>query len=512
MIRKTVYLLLFWVAFVPIGSAQTIQWLIKPNYDTISHLNNFIFKCKTQGCVQLVDARGQNLLSTLADSVTCYCENRALILDKSGNGFKIRGIVNESGAFTKVEEDFFVNQYSYFSEGLVSVENASGKAGYLDGNGVLVIPCQYRVARPFIKGWASVEPAKRQKRTVYINQQRQTLKIPDFHNGKVVMGSSFNSSGEALVAYYDNDNAVIDTKGNVVRKYDRKEHVTPVRLFDFAFDESGKNSIPDAALEISFDTEPFPFLSNQLMGYKNADRIVAPPQFSQAGRFANGCAIICKDNKFGIVKIVEGAFYGAFEGEDLLVAEGKKAPAYTYSLAIPKSLNPDVLQVMFDTGDGNMQSVNLQGDKYTFIPSIDNSTNVCVMKMQVMSEGLLLWVDSIMKNVMNVSLDISLPEAVSERANEQDELRIRSVITNNSNSSVTVSGSFSVNFAKDSKNKIGQKKTFWSKIAPKSKSEVFVDLNVVEEESTKVSVSVKVNQKSIGTKSAIIQLKPFYPF
>ena len=237
---------------------------------------------------------------------------------------------------------------------------------------------------------------------------------------------------------------------------------------------------------------------------------MVPPHFSQAGRFANGCAIICQNDKFGIVKLAEGAFSGSFDGEDLLVAAGKQAPTYIYSLVIPKSLNPDALQIMFDTGDGNMQSINLQDNKYEFTPFIDNNTDVCVMKMQVLSDGLLLWTDSLEKSVKNVSLDISLPIALSERANERDELRIQSVITNNSNLTVIVTGAFYANFGKGSKNKIGQKKTFKGKIAPKSKLEVFVDLNVVEEETTRVSVSVKVDQKSIGSKSAVIQLKPFY--
>ena len=510
MVRKLFYLFLVWAVFVPIGSAQTIQWLVKPNYDAISYLNGSIFKCKVGNHVQLVNIKGQELLTPTADSITNYKENLALVLDKSGNKFKIRGIIDESGIFTQVNEDLFVNNYSYYSEGLVSVVNVSGKAGYLDGKGNLVIPCQYRIARPFIKGWASVEPAKRQKQTIYIDQQRQTLKISDFHNGKVVMGSSFNSSGEALVAYYDNDNAVINTKGKVIRKYNRIDDVTPIRPYDFAFDESGKSSIPNPSPEISFDTEISPFSFGQLMGYKKADIIVAPPQFSQAGQFANGCAIICQNDKFGIVKRAEGTFSGTFEGEDLLVTEGKQKPTYTYTLVIPESLNPNALEVMFDTGDGRMQTVNHKDNKYEFIPSIDNDADICVMKMQVMSDGLLLWTDSREISVMNVSLDISAPEAISERANEHDELQIKSVITNNSDSQVIVSGFFYANFAKDSKNKFGQKKTFWYKIAPNSQREVFVDLIVVEEETAKVFVSVKVNQKPFGVKSAVIQLKPFY--
>lgn len=510
MVRKLFYLLLFCAVFVPIGSAQTIQWLVKPNYDNISYLNGSVFKCKVGNHVQLVNIKGRELLTPAADSVTNYSENLALVLDKFDTKLKIRGIIDESGIFTLVNEELFVNKYSYYSEGLISVVNASGKAGYLDGKGNLVIPCQYRIARPFIKGWASVEPAKRQKQTIYIDHQRQTLKISDFHNGKVVMGSSFNSSGEALVAYYDNDNAVINTSGKVIRKYNRTEHFTPIRPYDFAFDESGKKHVPVSSPEISFDTEFSPFSSGQLMGYKKADIVVVPPQFSQAGQFANGCAIVCQNDKYGIVKLAEGSFSGTFEGEDLLVTEGKQAPTYTYTLVTPGSLNPNALEVMFDIGDGQMQTVNLKNNRYEFTPFVDDNANVCVMKMQVLSDGLLLWTDSLEKNVTNVSLDISLPIALSERANEQDELRIQSVITNNSDLPVLVSGFFYANFAKDSKNKFGQKKTFWHKVAPKCQYEVFTDMIVVEEENLKVFVSVKANKKTFDTKSAVIQLKPFY--
>ena len=81
MIRKTLFLLLFWTFFVPIGSAQTIQWVVKPKYDTICHLNGCVFKCKTGDRVQLVNAKGRELLTPIADSVTNYSGNRALVLD-----------------------------------------------------------------------------------------------------------------------------------------------------------------------------------------------------------------------------------------------------------------------------------------------------------------------------------------------------------------------------------------------------------------------------------------------
>lgn len=509
MLRKTIILLLLWAAIVPIGFAQTINWLVQPKYDSITYLSESLYKCKLGKKIQLVNAKGRELLVPAADSVTNYCENYAIVLDKEGNKHKIRGVIDESGLLTKVKGDYYTNNYSFFSGGFVSVVGQSGKAGYLDNNGNLAVPCQYRVARPFIQGWASVEPAKRKQQTLYIDSKGNSLKIKGFHDGKVVMGSSFNASGEALVTYYDNDNAVINTKGEVVRNYVRKENVVPIRSYDFSFDESEKNNIPISSIEIAFDAEPTPFLSGQLLGYKTADRIVALPQFSKAERFAGGSAIVCLNGKYGIVKLLDGSFSGEFIGEDLIVSKGKQAPNYTYNLVVPESMGSESLQVKFDIGDGIFHTVSMTNGKYEFTPAVGES-DVCQMRMEVLSEGLLLWADSLEKNVTNASLDISAPEAISERANERDELRISSIITNNSDSEVIVSGAFSAKFADGSNNKFGNKKSFWYKLAPNSQREIFADLIVVEEETVKMYISVTVNQKPYGTRSTVMQLKPFY--
>lgn len=508
---KKALLLLFGIALAITASAQTIQWLVKPTYDSICHLSGSVFMCKEKNKVQLINTHGQKLLAHPADSVTHVKDGQALVLDKTSNKLKIRGIINEEGGFTQVNGEYFANQYSYFSEKLISVAGLSGKMGYLNDKGTLSIPCQYRIARPFIKGWASVEPAKRKKQTIYIDKHRNTLKINAFHNNKVIMGSSFNASGEALIAYYDGDNAVINTQGKVVKKYNRKENIIPIRTYDFAFDESGQNLHPDLFFKPPFDPEISVFSSQGVSGHKKGVSIVTPPQFDWAGQFANGCAIVRQNNKYGIVKLVEGRFSGSFEGEDLLVVKGKEPPTYTYTLEIPDSYSLYDIRVMFDTGDGNMQPVTMHGNTYEFTPFVEQDAEFCVMRMKVMHDGLLLWADSLEKSVMNIGLNISQPIALSEKANEQDSLQVKSVITNNSKSSVFVEGSFSITFAKGSANKVGQK-DFKGKIAPKGKLEVFAHLYIQETETAKVTVTVKVNKRTVGSKSANILVKPFYQY
>lgn len=508
---KKAILLLLGIALAITAPAQTIQWLVKPEYDSICQLSSSVFMCKKNDKVQLINTHGKELLAPPADSVTHFKEGLALVLDKASDKLKIRGIINEDGGFTQVNGDYFANQYSYFSEKLVSVMGLSGKMGYLNDKGILSIPCQYRFARPFLKGWASVEPAKRRKQTIYIDNHNNTLKINNFHHNQVIMGSSFNSSGEALVAYYGNDNAVINTQGKVVKEYNRREGVIPIRTYDFAFDESGQNLNPDLIFNPSFDPEISVCSSGKVFGHKKGVSIVTPPQFEWAGPFANGCAIIRQNNKYGIVKLIEGHFTGRFEGDDLLVVKGKTPPTYSYTLEIPKSLSLSDMQVMFDTGDGNMQPITMHGNTYEFTPIVEKDAEFCMMRMKVMNDGLLLWADSLEKSVMSIGLDISQPIALSEKANEQDSIQVRSVITNNSKSSVFVEGSFSITFAKGSANKVGQK-DFKGKIAPRGKLEVFANLYVQETETAKVTVTVKVNKRIVGSKSANILVKPFYQY
>ncbi len=511
MVKKILFLLLSAVSALT-AQSQSIQWLVKPNFDDISHLSNSIFKCKKNGKVQLVDNNGQSLLALPVDSVTNFNEGFALVLTKTSNGFKISEIVDASGRLTHVNEIYRANQYSFFSERLVSVTAPSGKSGYLDAKGNLAIPCQYRIARPFIKGWASVEPNKDQKQTIYIDRQCNTLKIKNFHHGKVIMGSSFNEFGEALVAFYDNDNAIIDTQGKIVRNYERKGNKAPIRARDFAFDENNGIQEKKALHGITYNSEILPFAKGSLFGYRIGEHIVAPPQFDFAGQFADGCAIIRNSEGFGIIKLTNGDFSGSFEGDDLFATQARKMPTYVYTLTIPQNLKLADLQVMFDTGDGNLRVVEMRDNTYSFTPFVDKDATFCLMRMQVMYDGLLVWADSLEKSVLNIS--ISSPMALSEKADEHDILRIQSEITNNSKLPIVVSGSFVVAFAKGSANKVDESQTKPFKnisIAPKSKLKVFASIHVENEETAKATVTVKSEQKTIGTRSANILFKPFYP-
>ena len=203
MCKKTLCLLILMAGFVASVGASTVKWLISPKYDAIYYFSETLFKCKIDGKTQLVDLKGQTLLPRAADSITDLSEGIALVLEKTNNHYKVVGFVKEANhSYLSINGNYYAGMYSFFSEGLISVADANTDLfGYLNDKGEMLpqeaLHFNYLKARPFIKGWASVEPANKNQTTIYINKQGKNMNLNGFHRGKVVLGSSFNASGEA---------------------------------------------------------------------------------------------------------------------------------------------------------------------------------------------------------------------------------------------------------------------------------------------------------------------------
>lgn len=509
MCKKSVLLLALMVTSMMPVNAETVKWLIKPEYDNISYFSETVFKCKKDGKCQLIGMDGKELLPDAVDSVTCFSEGYALALDKVGERYKVRGFLSEAGQkFHSCNHDYYTGDYPFFSEGLLPVaETPDGLYGYIDVNGRVVVPFKYRKARPFIQGWASVEP--KQRRTVYIDRFGNILDISGFHHGEVVMGSNFNSSGHALIAYYGHEYAIINTKGDVLEKYERKGSKTPVRLYDFTFDENGDDYEPSSRVMPSYNGRFSVFFENGLCGYASGDKHIVPAQFTQAGLFANDCAIAAKGGNYGVLSLVKGDFSASLKEDSDKDRKSNEPAKYTYTIQMPSGVAQQA-EVWFDAGDSNLRKVSLQKGSYTFTPLIEKDVREFTVRAQVLVDGLLLWNDEVTEGVSNVQLNIEPPFAVSEFANDKDIFTVKTIVTNESDSEASVSAYFMVKFAEGSKNSIASKVYSSAKIPAGEQKEFSVDLIVEETENVKVTVSISANKIRQGYKSSIIVVKPIY--
>lgn len=139
---------------------QTMEWHIKDDYVDIKYIGHDLFKVmNSNGKWGVINEYGETTVDIQYDSITSFVENRALLLDITGQFLK--GIINEDGRIVKSfnNKEILAN-FQYFSEGMLAYGVVAGKYyqfGYLDLNGNTRIQPRFFWAAPFNKGKAVVQ-------------------------------------------------------------------------------------------------------------------------------------------------------------------------------------------------------------------------------------------------------------------------------------------------------------------------------------------------------------------
>lgn len=511
--KKLSVLIIVLLSFIVLPSTAGIpKWVVKPQYDTICYYSSNLFKCMKDGKMQLINKSGKTLLPEAADSITDFSEGYALVLDRENTKLKIKGFVTEK-YFIAIENGYYATYYSHFSEGCLVVADQTEKLGYLNSNGVPIIECQYQKARPVLQGWASVVDVK--GKTLYIDRNGNFLTIQGFLFGDLSQGTSFNERGEALICHTNkngqSDYAIINTSGKVIRKYS-KTSGNPVRDYDFAFNEKNIGFEPQHNEKPAFDSSIAVFSSDGLFGYGNTTEAIIPAQFSYAGQFSEGCAIVGHQGKYGIITLTEGDFSIAFDSQDITFLAGKPK-VLQFTLNLPDGIYASDLQIRLDKGSGYLMPIILENNGYSFVPVLEKKAKSCTIRIEANMDGLRVWEKKIFFNVnrKDKMFEIGIPTKTSEYADTNDLLMVKSFVTNLTDAPAKISVVFSVpsSFGEGTKNRIISDLTLVETLAPKEKKEYSVSFHVENLETVKLTLTVKTEHSSVGSKSADIVLKPY---
>lgn len=169
--KKITIALLAILCVIP-SFSQTMEWHIKDNYVDIKYMGNNLFKVKNSGGKWgVINEYGETTVEIQYDSITPIVENRALLLDNTGQF--LNGIINEKGQLLKSfpGNEIYVS-FPYFNEGMLAYGVYAGGYdlfGYLDINGNITIEPQYYWAAPFNDGKAVIQ-YKRTKNYGLINK------------------------------------------------------------------------------------------------------------------------------------------------------------------------------------------------------------------------------------------------------------------------------------------------------------------------------------------------------
>lgn len=466
---------LAWLCLLPMMAFPSWQkWLIRPEYDWIGYYSEEVFKCVKDGKVQLYDMEGHALLPSSADSVTDYSDGYALVLAKEKRGYRITGTFSEKDlVFCAIDKPYYTERFTYCSEDFISVADAKGKQGYIDTKGYPIIRCQFREARPYRKGWASV--SLKEGEAHYIDAYGNTLPI----KVKVTDATSFNEQGEALISNYQKL-LIINTSGEIVRKYTMKngQDDFPVRAYDYVYDEDWMHFEP------SHNRQPNPDSRYQWRR---------------------------EDWHWGIIVIQEGIFNAILEPKSLTIVPGQNVPKMTYTLVLPSGFGKNY-SLYFDDGNGVERLVTPIDNRYTFAPTVSRNAKSVTIRSRLMSDGLLQWQDEkiVPLQVKETRIEVGQPYCTSQYADANDNQRVRAVVTNQSEFPVEVSTSIEAELSSGSENRVVSKSEPSQMLEPGEKLECALTFKVMDEERVRVVLSVMHEGKLWKRSESTIILRPFY--
>ncbi len=518
--KKRITIVVALMLFAVLGYAQTVKWLVVPQYDSITHYSDNIFKCIDQnGRIQLLDWNGKSLgIPEDADAITDYSDGYAIVLQ----GDRILGILTEANRqYQRLDGDYYATKYSFFSEGYIAVAKGSveGKQGYLDAKGKPVLEFKYMETMPVHKGWAlvvengkdKVKPRRYKRSDDWSGDGMSTLKKGDREG--ITWATTFNKDGKALVKIKGGEYVEIDTNFDRIQNNVNENKNENKQLFVNNYDYSYK---PAGSQEVKSDHNTQPDKNNDCSvydkdgkkGYKTSDGVFVPAQFSDAKDFYARRAIVSMGNGYGIIEWLDGKFKPSWPEESVRVYEyAKKVELLQFALTAPASLESNKLKLEFDKGDGHfVECKELRCDNFKLADRVISSkSSECTLHAKVTySENnlpdLLLWEEEskpIKIDYINISL--SVPSVTSEYADENDNQTVKADVTNTSNVAVTVSVKLTVG---------GKTVPFKGKLSPKQ-SKTLTSTVKVDEDNKQVQavISAEVDGHDCGSRSARVTLK-----
>ena len=518
--KKRITILVTFILCCVYSHAQTVRWMVAPEYASITHFSEDIFKCiDKNGNLQLLDWNGQSLLpkdiADRADKVTEYSDGYAVVMQ----GDKILGFLPEAKPhiFKSVIGDYYATKYSFFSEGYIAVAQGSdeGKQGYLDSNGNLVLKCQYVEAMPVRQGWAAVTENGKDPKTLPRRYKRSddwsAKGMPALVTGEsFVWVTSFNEDGYALAKVKGGKYIVFDTKftskkNNVNENKDENKRRF-VNAYDYSYKPEGSDELVPPVNGSPIRNEDYiTYDQGGKMGFRTSKESVVPTQFNEAQDFYANRAIVSMGGNYGIIELLGGEFVSHWSNEKVRVYElANKVESILFELNTPASLESSKIKLELDKGDGRYVDCNGLTCNFTVADQVVNRKNrkselkVRATYCENGYPNLVLWEGTHDINISYISISLSNPVTTSEYADENDNQTVKAVVTNTSDVAVTVSVKLTVD---------GKPVLFKGELSPKQSKTMTATIKVDEDKQVQATISAEVDGHNCGSKPAYVSLK-----
>lgn len=400
MMKKGVFLFFLFLCIVPFkADAESAKWAISPRYSNVIDYGKGLYKVKSGDKFGILDKNGREVVPITADSITNPSEGYSLILKAEDEKLRLTAIMNVYGMLTKVSEAWYVDEFAFFSEGLLPVCTKKGKYGFIDVNGKVCIDFDYGSVHPFCEGMAAVSKgkglagsvmkffgSKKKEKVFYINKNGNVLDLAS-DIGDVYLATSFRD-GEALVINMKDKRFMINKEGKVMRM----ESATSTLDFNEKYALRKKGELGSVNVESSNGNGPKPYKEDGYYGYRYNGQVVLPPQFIYGEPFNDGYAIAIAPTGYGLLQLVNADIQHRWENGTEEVAD-KDMKSVRWLMTVPNEWSNGTFE-MFCKSDNGVET-KAQGEKvggsWSFSFIVPSGNNVYRLVGKDSNGELTLW-------------------------------------------------------------------------------------------------------------------------
>ncbi len=181
------------LALATTAAAYTVEWAILPQDMRLHFLRPgyYIFTYNDEPLSGIFNANGELIFSSTGDNYPAYLGDDItyLVTDRNA-GHEIIGLLNRQQQLVRVPPGLFMKG-DYFTDGdIISVQDKSGRVGYMDLNGKMVVNCQFLDGKPFRDGFALVTDYDGTMKYIHKDWDK-THKALKISGGEITQGKQF---------------------------------------------------------------------------------------------------------------------------------------------------------------------------------------------------------------------------------------------------------------------------------------------------------------------------------
>ena len=391
------------------ATAQTVTWQLPPtaDYKEMVRFGPQLYQVTSNdGKVGLIRPDGTVVVPAKADNIGHFYEGMALVtLDESTSRHQILGVLTEGGAYIPFKEKYYtLSGQEFYSDGLLSAENAKGKKGYIDMSGmpICLFDRDYYRIKPFTDGYAAISDKGTTFYLINKNGRRQNLMLPSTGTGHKLLKVYNPVQGKALAL----DDYKKCYKFNLASGEceDMNKKVEKEPSTDYLF--RPLEVIEAVGMEL-FKTAPYtqlpegtkglrPKKTDGGYGFEEDGHIVLPGQLSSATPFEDDLSIVTVGGRMGLLRYhMDKKQFSVRTSQKLYHFDAGDDVACGFVLDVPQAWGGKPLSVTLTDTEGGEDMHPQSGVEGYTIHLQPKHSGKKEYTISVVGDGLHLWTDKL---------------------------------------------------------------------------------------------------------------------